>query len=103
MNKKVAASLAQLQSQIDSINKKQSSGTRTNNDELQRGIKLRTEMLNLERNGLNAGKYERMAIQQQIEAREREYNQLDKNIKLQVQGAEKVQKAEEAYDRSLGR
>jgi len=73
MNKKVAASLAKLQSQIDSINKKQGSGTKTNNDELQKGIKLRVEMNRLLERGLSAGANERATIKKQIDSRWEEY------------------------------
>lgn len=100
MNKKVAASLAKLQSQIDSINKQNRSATKANNDDLKRGIQLQTEMVKLNQQGLTAGHNTATVIRQQINARQEEYKQLDNNIKLQVQGTEKVQRAYENYSRS---
>ena len=96
MNKKVASSLAKLQSQIDDINKKTGATTNANNDALKRGIQLRSEMVRLHQQELTAGNRGKEVIQQQIATRQEEYKQLNDNVKLQVEGAEKVKKAYES-------
>ena len=88
--------LSKLQSQINTINRQRGSGERVNNDELKKGVQLRTEMLNLQRSNLNTGNIEHSIISQQIESRKKEYDQINENIKLRVEGAKKVHSAEEA-------